>query len=49
MQLIDLEKEKSETSGLRLVSDNREPQRFPVIEKQFVTHLTQRGELDLSF
>jgi chlorite dismutase len=42
MQLIDLEKEKSETSGLRLVSDNREPQRFPVIEKQFVNFMFLR-------
>ncbi|MBA4125235.1 MAG: chlorite dismutase family protein [Acidobacteria bacterium] len=42
MQLIDLEKEKSETSGLRLVSDNREPQRFPVLEKQFVNFMFLR-------
>ena len=42
MQLIDLEKEKSETVGLRLVSDNREPQRFPVIEKQFVNFMFLR-------
>ena len=42
MQLIDLEKEKSETSGLRLVSDNREPQRFPIIEKQFVNFMFLR-------
>ena len=42
MQLKDLEKEKSETSGLRLVSDNREPQRFPVLEKQFVNFMFLR-------
>ncbi len=42
MQLIDLEKEKSETGGLRLVSDNREPQRFPVLEKQFVNFMFLR-------
>ncbi len=46
MQLIDLEKEKSETSGLRLVSDNREPQRFPVIEKQFVNFMFLRIDPD---
>jgi len=46
MQLIDLEKEKSETGGLRLVSDNREPQRFPVIEKQFVNFMFLRVNPD---
>ncbi len=42
MQLVDLEKETSEAGGLRLVSDNREPQRFPVIEKQFVNFMFLR-------
>ncbi len=46
MQLIDLEKETSETNGLRLVSDNREPQRFPVIEKQFVNFMFLRVNPD---
>ena len=47
MQLIDSEKEASETSGgLRLVSDNREPQRFPVIEKQFVNFMFLRVNPD---
>ncbi|HEX8289141.1 MAG TPA: chlorite dismutase family protein [Pyrinomonadaceae bacterium] len=34
-----LNKETSETSGLRLVADNKEPQKFPVIEKQFVNFM----------
>ena len=46
MQLIDSEKETSETNGLRLVSDNREPQRFPVIEKQFVNFMFLRVNPD---
>ncbi len=36
MQLTNSEKETTEPSGLRLVSDNKKPQPFPVIEKQFV-------------
>jgi chlorite dismutase len=39
MQLIDLEKETSEASNLRLISDNKNLQRFPVIEKQFVNFM----------
>ena len=46
MQLVDLEKETSESGGLRLVSDNREPQRFPVIEKQFVNFIFLRVNPD---
>ncbi len=46
MQLVDLEKETVETNGLRLVSDNREPQRFPVIEKQFVNFMFLRVNPD---
>jgi len=46
MQLVDLEKETSEAGGLRLVSDNREPQRFPVIEKQFVNFMFLRVNTD---
>ena len=46
MQLVDLEKEITETSGLRLVSDNREPQTFPVIEKQFVNFMFLRVNPD---
>ncbi len=42
MQLVDLEKETSEANGLRLVSDNREPHRFPVLEKQFVNFMFLR-------
>ena len=46
MQLIDSEKEAPETNGLRLVSDNREPQRFPLIEKQFVNFMFLRVNPD---
>lgn len=42
MQLVDLEKELTEAGGLRLVSDNREPHRFPIIEKQFVNFMFLR-------
>lgn len=42
MELIDLEKEKSESGGLRLVSDNKEPQKIPIIEKQFVNFMFLR-------
>ena len=40
------EKEKSDASGLRLVSDNKEPQKFPVIEKQFVNFMFLRVNPD---
>ena len=46
MELVDLEKETLEAGGLRLVSDNREPQRFPVIEKQFVNFMFLRVNPD---
>lgn len=42
MELIDLEKGDSEQSGLRLVSDNKEPQVIPIIEKQFVNFMFLR-------
>ena len=46
MPLTDLEKEIAETKGLRLVSDNREPHLFPVIEKQFVNFMFLRVNAD---
>ncbi|MCY7346652.1 MAG: chlorite dismutase family protein [Pyrinomonadaceae bacterium] len=46
MQLVDLEKETSEAVGLRLVSDNRDPLRFPVVEKQFVNFMFLRVNPD---
>jgi chlorite dismutase len=46
MELIDLEKEIQDTSGLRLVSDNKNPQKFPVIEKQFVNFMFLRVNPD---
>lgn len=39
MELVDSEKNIHETGGLRLVADNKEPQQFPVIEKQFVNFI----------
>ena len=46
MQLIDSEKETVEPGGLRLVADNRQPQKFPVIEKQFVNFMFLRVNPD---
>ncbi len=42
MKLPDLEKETTDISGLRLVSDNKTLQKFPVIEKQFVNFMFLR-------
>lgn len=40
MESIELEKKLSETAGgLRLVSDNKDPQNFPKLEKQFVNFI----------
>jgi chlorite dismutase len=39
MELVDLEKNLSETSPLRLVSDKREPQALTKLEKQFVNFI----------
>ncbi len=46
MELVDLDKEDSENSGLRLVADNKEPESFPVIEKQFVNFMFLRVSPD---
>ncbi|CAN5370985.1 chlorite dismutase family protein [soil metagenome] len=46
MGLLDLEKEMTDAGGLRLVSDNKEPQRFPIIEKQFVNFMFLRVNPD---
>ena len=46
MELVDLEKNSTEAKNLRLVSDNKEPQQFPVIEKQFVNFIFFRVSLD---
>ncbi len=37
-----MDKENPDMSGLRLVSDNKNPQKFPVIEKQFVNFMFLR-------
>jgi chlorite dismutase len=42
MELINFEKETAEQGSLRLVSDKKEPQQFPVIEKQFVNFMFLR-------
>lgn len=39
MSFFDSEKEKPDAAGLRLVSDNKEPQTLPFIEKQFVNFI----------
>lgn len=46
MSLKNSEKENSEAGGLRLVSDNRDPQRSPVVEKQFVNFMFLRVNPD---
>lgn len=42
MNLIHSEKEIHDTSGLRLVSDNKEPQPLPAVDKQFVNFMFLR-------
>jgi chlorite dismutase len=42
MEVINFEKETAEQGALRLVSDKKEPQQFPVIEKQFVNFMFLR-------
>ncbi len=39
MELVELEKNIPEPSGLRLVADNKEPHQFPIIQKQFVNFI----------
>jgi chlorite dismutase len=39
MELVEVDKEITENPPLRLVADNKEPQQFPVIEKQFVNFI----------
>ncbi len=46
MQLLELEKETFDNGGLRLVADNKEPHRFPLIEKQFVNFMFLRVNPD---
>ena len=43
---MELEKKDSETGGLRLVCDNKEPQKFPIVEKQFVNFMFLRVNPD---
>jgi chlorite dismutase len=46
MALFDFDKKEPEISPLRLVSDNKEPQSFPRIEKQFVNFIFFRVNSD---
>src|SRR5215213_6049679 len=46
MELVELEKDTPDNKPLRLVSDNREPQQFPLIEKQFVNFIFFRVSPD---
>lgn len=42
MDFLNSQKETAEPSGLRLVHETREPQKFPTIEKQFVNFMFLR-------
>ncbi len=46
MELNDIDKENTDISGLRLVSDNKSPLRIPYIEKQFVNFMFLRFHPD---
>ena len=46
IELVESERESSETSGLRLVSDNKNPHQFPKIEKQFINFMFLRVNPD---
>ncbi len=46
MELLNSEKETPDGGGLRLVSHNKEPQQFPLIEKQFVNFMFLRVNPD---
>ena len=46
MELIDSEKFPPETSGLRLVADNKDLHLFPMIQKQFVNFIFFRVNSD---
>ena len=46
MSLFDFEKKEPEISPLRLVSDNKEPQMLPALEKQFVNFIFFRVNPD---
>lgn len=46
MELTDFVKKESEPNVLRLVADNKQPQVFPVIEKQFVNFIFFRVNPD---
>ena len=46
MELLNFQKEISEPGNLRLVADNKEPQLFPRIEKQFVSFIFFRVNPD---
>ncbi|CAN5348921.1 chlorite dismutase family protein [soil metagenome] len=46
MELLNSEKEMLDGGGLRLVAHNKEPQQFPLIEKQFVNFMFLRVNPD---
>lgn len=46
MELLNFEKESSEGKNLRLISERRDPQQFPVIEKQFINYIFFRVNPD---
>lgn len=46
MELVDLDKNNPDGGVLRLVSDNKEPHQFPIIQKQFVNFIFFRVNPD---
>ena len=46
MELYDFDKKEPEASPLRLVTDNKSPQAFPLVEKQFVNFIFFRVNPD---
>ena len=46
MELLNFDKENSEAGSLRLVSDNKQPHKFPVVTKQFVNFIFFRVSPD---
>lgn len=46
MELLNFDKDLQDTGGLRLVADNKEPQKAPVVEKQFANFMFFRVNPD---
>jgi hypothetical protein len=46
MEVVNSQKETGESTGLRLVPEQKDPQKFPAIEKQFVNFMFFRVNPD---